>query len=442
MIDGIRVLHVPYTFFPDQPGGTEIYVAALIEGMREHGYDGIVAAPAERDSIYDHNDIRVYRFKQNPLSSLDAAYGAPDEIAAQSFRNIIQEVKPRILHVHAHTAAVSERLVDEARTTGAKVFFSYHAPTASCIRGTMMLMGDTVCDGVLEADRCAVCTLQMHRIPPWAGTVITRIPAGIGRALTDAGISGALVTAVRIPSLVREAHGRFRSLMEKSDRVVALCRWVMEMLVGNGVPASKLVLCRQGLPSAEFPRDSGRLRGKGGPIRLGYFGRLDPTKGLDIIIDAVKKIQNLPLTLEIYGIEQPGSAAYVSRLRASADSRVIFRNSVQSSDIMSSMEQFDFIVAPSRWPETGPLVVYEAFGAGTPVIGPRAGGIAELVTDGVDGILIEPNDAETWANIIATLAADPDKLARLRDGVRTPRTMRDAAREMAAHYESALASGA
>jgi glycosyltransferase involved in cell wall biosynthesis len=440
-MDGIPVLHVPYTFFPDQPGGTEVYVAALIAGMREHGYDGVVAAPAEIESTYIHNGIRVHRFQKNSLPSLDAAYGAPDEMAAQSFRKIIERVKPRILHLHAHTAAVSERLMDEATKTGAKIFFSYHSPTVSCVRGTMMFMGDTVCDGVLDARRCAVCTLQMHRIPEWAGKIITGIPASIGQAMTGAGISGDIVTAVRIPALVTESHGRFRSLMGKCDRVVAVCRWVMEMLVANGVPASKLTLCRQGLPWDGFPREPAR---KGasykGPIRLGYFGRLDSTKGLDVVLDALRRIPEVPVVLEVYGIEQPGSAAYVSRLRESADSRVCFRHPGGSRDVARAMAECDFIVAPSRWPETGPLVVYEAFGAGTPVLGSNIGGIAELVTGGVDGVLIAPNDIKAWASCIAALAADRDRVARLRNGIRAPRTMRDTAREMAAHYQSVLAS--
>jgi glycosyltransferase involved in cell wall biosynthesis len=438
---GIPVLHVPYTFFPDLPGGTEIYVAALIRGMREHGYDGVVAAPAETESNYTHDDIPVHRFKKNPLPSLDAAYGAPDEVAAQSFRKIFQQVNPRIVHIHAHTAAVSERLADEAKSFGAKIFFSYHTPTASCIRGTMMFMGGSVCDGVLDVRRCAICTLQMHGIPQWAGRAVANISPSIGLML-GARISGDIVTALRIPAYVAEAHGRFRSLLAKCDRVVAVCQWVMEMLAANGIPASKLRLCRQGLPRDAIRQDYARETAKvsrAGPIRLGYFGRLDPTKGLDVVLDALVQIPEIPVVLEVYGIEQPGSAAYASRLRGLADSRVLFRSPLQSSDINRAMAECDFIVAPSRWPETGPLVVYEAFGAGTPVLGSPIGGIAELVTDGVNGILIAPNDSRAWANEIAALAADRDRVARLRNGIRAPRTMRDAAREMAAHYGSVLA---
>src|SRR5205085_4257231 len=57
-----RVLHVPYTFFPDQAGGTEVYVAGLIEALKPHGFDGAVAAPGESAAASVHSDTAVYRF--------------------------------------------------------------------------------------------------------------------------------------------------------------------------------------------------------------------------------------------------------------------------------------------------------------------------------------------------------------------------------------------
>ena len=104
------------------------------------------------------------------------------------------------------------------------------------------------------------------------------------------------------------------------------------------------------------------------------------------------------------------------------------------------MAQYDFVVVPSRWLETGPLVVYEAFASGTPVLGSRLGGIAELVTDGVDGILANADDPGNWAIALAELAGDLTRVDRLRAGIRPPRTMTDVATEMAQHYSRLLAS--
>jgi glycosyltransferase involved in cell wall biosynthesis len=92
--------------------------------------------------------------------------------------------------------------------------------------------------------------------------------------------------------------------------------------------------------------------------------------------------------------------------------------------------------AVARWLETGPLVALEAFAAGVPVLGSDIGGLKELVTSGVDGVLIAPNTPGAWAAEIAALAHDLARVASLRAGVRPPRTTEDVAREMAAIYES------
>ena len=97
------------------------------------------------------------------------------------------------------------------------------------------------------------------------------------------------------------------------------------------------------------------------------------------------------------------------------------------------------MVVPSRWLETGPLVVLEAFAAGTPVLGARLGGIAELVSDRVDGVLMPPEDPGAWASAIAAIAAAPEQVARLRAGIIPPRTLDDVARDMAGLYRTLLA---
>ena len=161
---------MPYTFFPDAPGGTEIYVAELIAAMRGHGVQGMVAAPGPVDEEYEHNGIAVYRFARDAQERLAYAYGEPDESAAGAFRRIVQKLRPDIVHMHAHTAAVSERVADVAHECGARVVFTYHSPTVSCLRGTMMFE-DAPCDGVLNVARCTVCSLQKNGVPPALGNI-------------------------------------------------------------------------------------------------------------------------------------------------------------------------------------------------------------------------------------------------------------------------------
>jgi glycosyltransferase involved in cell wall biosynthesis len=239
---------------------------------------------------------------------------------------------------------------------------------------------------------------------------------------------------------VTGAHHRFASLMAKADRVIAVCQWVKDVLIANGVPERKVALCRQGFGgvSNRPPRQATgpAMRRAEGPLRFAYFGRIDPVKGLDIVVDALRLIPDMPVVLHIYGMVQPGCESYASRLKTSPDARVQFIAPMSPGEVGDAMAKYDFIVVPSRWLETGPLVVYESFAAGTPVLGSRLGGIAELVSDGVDGILVSPDNPNSWANIISGLARDITRVDRLRAGIRPPRTMKDVADEMAEIYSN------
>jgi glycosyltransferase involved in cell wall biosynthesis len=438
----VDVLHVPYIYFPDAVGGTEIYVAGLIEALRPLGVHSAVAAPGMADAVYDHDDVPVFRFVTDRRTGLDSAYGTPDPKAAQSFRALITRLRPQIVHLHAYTAAVSNKLVDAAHEAGAKIVFTYHTPTVSCARGTMMWMGRAPCDGRLDQRRCTRCTLAQHGVPPLLRDVIARTPQAIANALDQAGLAGGAFTALRLPSLIGASHRRLKDMARKVDRIVAPCRWVCEVLRRNGVPDDKLVLCRQGLSRRPGPQASPRS----GPVcrdipdvlRLGYFGRLDPTKGVDIVVDALRRIPDAAVRLEIYGIRQPGTAAYTAKLERAAaqDPRIALLSGLPPEAIGEAMRHCDLVLVPSRWLETGPLVVLEAFAAGTPVLGARLGGIAELVSDRTDGLLVPPEDPGAWASAIAMLAASPERVARLRAGIRPPRTMDDVAHDMAGLYQA------
>jgi glycosyltransferase involved in cell wall biosynthesis len=176
-------------------------------------------------------------------------------------------------------------------------------------------------------------------------------------------------------------------------------------------------------------------------LRLGYFGRLDPTKGVDIVVEAVRGMPDAPVRLDIFGIRQPGSDAYAAKLEhtAAGDPRIVFRPTVPSAAVGEAMARCDLVVVPSRGLETGPLVVLEAFSAGTPVLGARLGGIAELVTHQVDGVLVPPDDPAAWASAIAALAAAPQRIAELRARIHPPRSMDDVARDMSRLYRTLLA---
>ena len=435
-----KILHVPYTYAPDPMGGTEYYVRSLAEHLQHCGFSSTIAAPGSKNSSGLQGGLEVYRFagSQSPDA---AAEGVPDPNAASAFQQILAKTSPSIVHLHARSAAVSELLLDAARASGACTVVTYHTPTLSCLRGTMLLNGSTQCDGVLDARRCAACVLRRHGVIDPLPAALARLPARLGVSLQALGLEYGPWRALRMRQIVSQHIARTQRFLSLADLVVAPCQWVADLLLANGLSQEKLRLCRQGL-AHPLPSNEPSRKSQGPTLALGFFGRIDPTKGIEVLFRALRCIPTAPLELNIYGVSQEGSDSYSLQLQTMAreDKRIRFLPSLSSDQVLATMAGLDLVVVPSLWLETGPLVVLEAFAAGVPVLGSNRGGIAELVQSGINGQLLPTGDHKIWSETLSSLAANPQIVKHWRAAVKSPRTMRTVAEEMAVSYADLLKS--
>ena len=430
----MKVIHVPFCFHPDPVGGTEVYVEVLARHLQEQGLEPIVAAPAETSQSYVHDGLRVRRF-QVSARDLRQLYGEGDPHAAAEFDRIIEEEKPDLVHIHAFTQGVSLRLVRAAKQRGLPVVFTYHTPTVSCQRGTLILWGKEFCDGKQHVRRCAGCTLHGLGLNRPAARAVGALPPAVGRFFGDAGVRGRVWTALRMSELITLRHAAFRALMAEVDHVVAVCSWVRDVLLLNDVPAGKITLCRHGirLPTGAMARRASVLHvdSRDG-LRIAFVGRFDPTKGIHVLVNALRLEPTLKVRLDIYGVVQSeANEHYRQKIRALAanDPRIRLCEPLPAHEVVPTLRGYDVLAVPSQWLETGPLVALEAFAAGIPVIGWNIGGIAEIVQHGINGLLIEPDSVRAWVDTLQQLAGDPVLLANLKAGVRMPRSSEQVAHE-------------
>jgi glycosyltransferase involved in cell wall biosynthesis len=439
------VLHVPYTFFPDACGGTEVYVRGLAQRLASRGYPSAVAAPGVEASEYVNDGLAVYRFACDPRRRIELAYGVPDEIAARDFRALLRKTRPRVVHFHARTAAISERLVDAAHDAGAAAVFTYHTPTVSCARGTMMLFGQHQCDGIVEPKRCTACTLAGHGVPKPLARLAAAAPDMLAAASRTFAGDREWLSFLRIPSLIAGDYHGFYDFSRKVDHIVAVCQWVKDVLERNGVPPERITLSRQGLSQAVLHLLPRTARDRSGPLRIVYFGRIERAKGPDLLPRALKMIPDAPVQIDIFAVPQTGGGDQVYDWLAAQvqqDRRLSLRTAVAPDKVVGVMAEYDLVAIPSRGLETGPLVALEAFAAGVPVLGADLGGIAELVRSGIDGLLVRPDDAAGWAAAIATFAENRNLIREMRSRITTPRSMKNVADDMAAVYSAVLAGKA
>lgn len=441
----MRTLHVPFSYFPSPAGGTEVYVAALANALRTHGITSIVAAPGDRDETYEWAGVSVHRFKTSASAGLEDLYGEGDAAAAASFGCILNHVRPDLVHFHALTAGASVLAMREVKSRRIPLIFTYHTPTVSCVRGTMMKWGKIPCDGKMNSGICAACALHGKGVPRLLALGLAKLsPSALyqaGKALKK----GRMATAMQFPALIRRRHQATHTVFDLADRLVAVCAWVRDVLSRNGVAPGKIEVSRQGLPGNVLPLSSGdsgqrpipNVYSLAFPLRLAFFGRLDPTKGIHIVVAALRANRDLPVVLDIFGIAQgPSGEVYRAHLARSAagDARIRFHAPLESSTVVERMRHYDLVLVPSLCLETGPLVVYEAQAAGVPVLGSRLGGIAELVVDDQTGRTLAAGDVREWAAELGRLVGRPEIIERWKDAQPRPRTMADAAADMATLY--------
>jgi len=448
----VKSLHIPFTFYPDPVGGTEVYAEALARHLQRGGAEAMVVAPGQRNETYRRDGLLVRRFAAlTGTPTLECLYGEGDAQAAGMLGRILDKERPSVVHLHAFTPAVSVRVVREAKKRDIPVIFTYHTPTVSCQRGTLLRWGKEVCDGRLDVDLCARCTLNGLGLPRGLADLLGRMPIAAGQALAAAHLSGGIWTALRMRQIMSIRHAAVRALFVEVDHVVAVCNWIGDLLSRNGVPQWKISLCRQGLAQEvcqPLQGSKGRLPTANGhtasQLRLAFLGRMVPIKGAHLLIRAVRKVPHAPISLDLYSVVQSScEAAYLRHLRrlAGTDRRIVFREPVAASSVVDCLKTYDLLAVPSQWLETGPLVVLEAFAAGIPVMGSDLGGIPELVRDGVNGLLVAADSEVAWAQRLREVCDDRDVIVRLRNGIPVPKGMSAVASEMNTLYHRLLGSG-
>ena len=152
---------------------------------------------------------------------------------------------------------------------------------------------------------------------------------------------------------------------------------------------------------------------------IGHFGRLHPFKGQHVFLLAARQLLDNRVRchfLLVGGAPYGLSPEYSSSLRAlvkqeSLSDSVTFLGA--RDDVNALMNACDVVVHSSIEPEPWGLVVAEAMAAGRPVVATRGGGPSEMINDGANGCLVEPNNPQELARALHDLIASATLRSRM-----------------------------
>ena len=441
-----RVLQATAWYPPDQMGGTEMYVSGLVKGLRDEQIDCTVIRPqgegVSGGYVYDGGQVITYPVNALP-SRMELRSGAR-HLGFDGFLESLRAARPAIYHQHSWSRGMGLPHLQAARAAGAKTVLTVHTPNINCLRGTMMHYGREPCEQPIGRG-CAACWLQGRGMPEFAAEVLGQLPS-FGRVGAERPLAaGRLATALSSQALVAARRRQFDAMVLSADRIVVVCDWLRDAFLRNGVPYERLTLSRQGVDEDFAPKPALTRPPGGGPLRLGFLGRWHPTKGIDLLVKAVRASSTqTPVRLAIYAVGGgPEEQAYEGTVRSliDGDPRIEILPPASRAELPAILAGLDVLAIPSQWLETGPLVALEAQAAGLAILASDTGGLVELVREDGRNRLLHRADAHVWTRAIENAAARVETLRRDRRAGAV-RTMRTVATEMAELYRALAKEGA
>ena len=399
----MRILQVIHGYPMRYNAGSEVYTQALCQGLAER--HEVHVFTRDEDPFAPDFDLRAERDPDDSRIALHVVNNPRNKDRYREtgidrrFAELVDRLRPDIVHV-GHLNHLSIALPFEAATRSVPVVYTLHDYWLMCPRGQFMQTFPrdrrdlwTACDGQ-EDRKCAERCYARY----------------FGGAPEERETDIALWTG-----WVERRMRHVREMSEFVDLFVAPSRYLLDRHRDEfGLPARKLVYLDYGFDHARL---SGRRRAAGEPFVFGYIGTHIPAKGIQDLIRAFGAVSG-EAVLRVWGRPRSRNTEALRTLARSLPAekarRVEWLPEYRNGDIVRDVfDRVDAIVVPSVWVENSPLVIHEAQQARAPVIAADAGGMAEYVHHGVNGLLFEHRSWRSLATQMQSFVDDPALARRL-----------------------------
>ena len=349
----LKVLAAHNTY--QQRGGEDSVAEAEVALLRAHGHQ-VVVYTRSNDDIRHMPAISVARqtlWSSQTSKDLDA---------------LIKSEQTDVIHVRNTFPLVSPSLYWAANRAGVPVIQTLHNFRLLCPQA-MFLRDGKVCEDCLG-----------HL--PWRGAL-----RGCYRdSKAQSAVLAGMVTL----------HRAMGTCNEKVTRYIALNEFCRRKFIEGGLPADRVVVKPNFVDFAAPPavERNGFL----------FVGRLSVEKGVDVLVSATRSLPQAQVRAAGTGPEAPllNGVPGIQALGA-----------LTGDAVRTEMSQAVALLLPSICYENFPRTLVEAYGSCMPVIASRHGAMAELVNEGVTGLLFEPGNAQDLASKMRWAQEHPQEMAEM-----------------------------
>jgi glycosyltransferase involved in cell wall biosynthesis len=387
----MRILYLVHQFFPKHYTGTERLTLDLAEHMQRIGHSPLVVT-YDRDVgqdghawLQDNVLVKKYSYRTIPVISLKqttprAIHEIFDERIGRAFDRL--RIECDIVHI-CHPMWLSSMAM-RAKEAGVPVLLTLTDPWLLCPRA-LIDRAYRLCSGPERGLRC-VPTCHFDK----------RMTTRYKEAMTLLSAASYVATS-----------GRFTASLFKQNE------WPKE------IPIIRHSINYRYVRPARRSVDPGN-------IRFGFIGSFIWHKGAHVLVKAFRKVSTQNVNLALYGSPHDDRAYFKELLRtARGDDRIQFLEPFDMDVLPEVMSDISAIIVPSVYYDNYPLVTLIGLAYGVPVIGSRIGGIPEIVSDGVNGLLFQPGDSDQLASLIEDVAREPEIIQKLAANIVTPRRLEE-----------------
>ena len=172
----------------------------------------------------------------------------------------------------------------------------------------------------------------------------------------------------------------------------------------NNIAPQKLAFMSQGLSGNAFPI---KRTNDIGVLKLVFVGRINESKGLHLLLQAINETPDEKIMLDIFGPINDEKYAEEWKSFTNTKKNIKWRGVIEPAYMVNTLTNYHLLCLPSLICEMSPLVIQEAFAAGLPVLASNVYGNAEQIKDGENGWLFKFNDVYDLKNKLQLLINDP-----------------------------------
>jgi glycosyltransferase involved in cell wall biosynthesis len=353
-------------------GGEDNVVRTEMSMLSRHGHDVALLDADNRDIGGVLSQART------------AGAVAHSPIVHRELRIELRRVRPDIVHVHNLFPILTPAALYATFEAGVPVVYTLHNFRLLCGGATLMRDGRP----------CELCV---------TGSPFQAVRYRCYRDSRAASAAAAWMIAF---------NRRAGTFQRKVDRFIALTQFAKSRFVHAGYPPERIAVKPDAISDPAGSSARGRSAAGVSPRpgqRALFLGRLSPEKGVSTLLGAWTR--DIPVDLAIAGVGP--LAPLVGAAAEGSGGRIDALGFVSADRLHGELAAAQFLVMPSECYEGFGVVIIEAFAHGTPVLASNLGSMAELVEDGVTGLLFDPGDQRDLAAKATWLAEHPQERQRM-----------------------------